>query len=94
VHLQTGRKLGSIPNQANLIEPHSSWMNKAKDEIGWTKTHYWWVMYHHQCPETLWCFGMKYTSGLWQRIVRPRLDNHLPLEKLTGATPNISEYTD
>jgi len=77
-----------------FIEPHCPWMNRAKGEIGWTKTHYWWVMNHHQCLEVFWCFGMEYTSGLQQRIARSRLGDHLPLEKLTRETPDILEYTD
>jgi len=54
-----------------MIEPHSSRMNKAESKIRHLKTHYWRVMNWHQCPESLWCFGMDYTSNLRQKIVRP-----------------------
>jgi len=50
------RKHFLIPQ--TLTEPHSPWMNWVEGEIGQLKTHY------HHCPETLWCFGMEYTSAL------------------------------
>jgi len=47
-----------------LTEPHSPWMNQVEGKIGHLKTHYHHVMSCHHCPETLWCFGMEYTSAL------------------------------
>jgi len=49
-----------------LTEPHSPWMNQAEGEISWLylKTHNHHVMNSHHCPETLWCFGIEYTSAL------------------------------
>jgi len=76
-----------------FIEPHSPWMNRAEGEIGRTKTHFRRVMNRHRCPEALWCFGMDYTSVLRQQIARPRLGDRSPLKKLTGETPDISEFT-
>jgi len=37
---------------------------------------------------------MEYTSALRERIARPSLGDRTPLERLTGETPNISEFTD
>ncbi len=54
-----------------LTEPYSPWMNWAEGEIGCTKMHYRRIMNHHQCPKTLWCFGMEYTSALRERITCP-----------------------
>ena len=69
-------------------------MNWAEGEIGRMKTHYRRIMNCHQCPETLWCFGMEYTSALQERIAHPGLENRSLLEWLTGETPDISEFTD
>ncbi len=56
------RKHFLIP--CTLTEPHSPWMNQVEGKIGHLKTHYHHVMNSHHCPETLWCFGMEYTSAL------------------------------
>jgi len=77
-----------------LMEPYSPWMNQAKGKIRCMKTHYQWITNHHQCPETLWCFGMEYTLALREQIAFPGLENWSPLEWLTGKTPYISEFMD
>ncbi len=77
-----------------LMEPYSSWMNRAEGKIGCMKTHYRHIMNCHQCPKTLWCFGMEYTLALREQIACPGLENRSPLEWLTGETPDISEFTD
>ncbi len=69
-------------------------MNQAEGEIGRMKMHYRCIMNCHQCPETLWCFGMEYTSALQEQIACPGLENWSPLEQLTGETLDISELTD
>jgi len=56
------RKHFLIPR--TLMEPYSPWMNQAEGKIGCMKTHYWHIMNCHQCPKTLWCFSMEYTSAL------------------------------
>jgi len=94
VHTEWERTRKHFLINQTFIEPHSPWMNRAEGEIGRTKTHFRRVMNRHRCPEALWCFGMEYTSGLRERIARPRLGDRSPLEKLTGETPDISEYTE
>jgi hypothetical protein len=86
------RKHFLIPQ--TFVEPHSPWMNRAEGEIGRFKSHYRRLMNRYHCPETLWCFGVDYTSGLRQCIARARLDDRTPLEVMTGETPDVSEFTD
>jgi len=69
-------------------------MNQAEGKIGQMKTHYQRIMNHHQCPETLWCFGMEYTMMHHEWIACPGIDHRSLLERLTGETPDISEFTD
>jgi len=70
-----------------LISQICPWMNWAEGKIGHLKSHYYNVMKWHCCPETLWCFGMEYTSALWKQIACPSLGGRTPLECLTGKTP-------
>jgi hypothetical protein len=76
-----------------FVEPHLPWMNRAELEIGAFKTHYR-RMNRNRCPEALWCFGAMYTSDIRELIARPSLGDRSSLERMTGETPDASEYLD
>jgi hypothetical protein len=86
------RKNFLIPQ--TFVEPYSPWMNHAEHEIGLFKTHYRRIMNRNRCPERLWCFGAMYTSDIRELIARPSLGDRSALERMTGETPDGSEFLD
>ena len=44
----------------------------------------------------LWCYGMTYLAKVMHQMAihSSNLDGHTPIKKITGETPEISEYTD
>jgi hypothetical protein len=86
------RKHFLIPQ--TFVEPYSPWMNHAEHEIGLFKTHYRRIMNRNRCPERLWCFGATYTSDIRELIARPSLGDRSAVERMTGETPDGSEFLD
>jgi len=86
------RKKYLLP-QRNTV-PESSWQNHAEREIGEVKNHYRRLMDRKRVPETLWDFGITYTTDIRQMIAPPTLDNRSAYEILTGNTPDISDFLD
>ena len=47
-----------------------------------------------QCPEQLWDYVIEYVCYVQNRMARKALGDIMPLEALTGDTPDISELFD
>ena len=73
-------------------EPHSPWQNRAEDAIKKIKHRWKRLRRKTNCHRRLWDYGMRYEAELLARIAGA--DGRTPLEKVTGDTPDISEYLD
>ena len=51
-------------------------------------------MFKSDCPLRLWCYGIPYLAKVMQQTASHsgNLDGRTPIEKITGETPEISEY--
>ena len=54
------------------------------------------TMFKTGCPRRLWNYGLPYIAKVMQHTASHsgELDGRTPIEKLTGETPDISEYLD
>jgi hypothetical protein len=79
------RKHFLIPQ--TFVEPYSPWMNLAELEIGAFKMHSCWIMNQNRgCPEG---FG---ATEIRELIARPSSGDRSAFERMTGETPDASEY--
>ncbi len=74
-------------------EPYSPWQNKAEPGIGHLKRRWKRRMIRRRVPKQLWDFGFQYESEIMSRTASGR-DQRTGIERLTGDTPDISEWTD
>ena len=73
-------------------EPYSPWQNRAEDAIKRIKGRWKRSRRTTGCHRRLWDYGMRHEAELLARIAGP--DGRTPIEKVTGETPDISEYLD
>ena len=67
--------------------------HKAEREIGLLKQRWRRRMADRQIPQRLWDFGLVYEASLLRRVARGQ-DRRSGIERLTGETPDISEWAD
>ena len=53
-------------------------------------------MFKSGCPQNVWCYGMPYIAKVMQRTASHsgKLDGRTPIDRISGDTPDISEYMD
>ena len=78
--------------QQRTTEPHSPWQNRAEREIQELKRHFRRIMHRAKCPEQFWDYSIDYTLQIRERMSRHLTNERTPIEKLTGITPDVSEY--
>jgi hypothetical protein len=49
-------------------------------------------MHRAKCPEQFWDYSIDYTLQIRERMSRHLTNERTPIEKLTGITPDVSEY--
>ena len=67
--------------------------HKAEREIGLLKQRWRQRMQDRKIPTRLWDYGLVYEAGLLSRVARGH-DGRSGIERLTGETPDISEWID
>ena len=67
--------------------------HKAEREIGLLKQRWRRRMNERRVPNRLWDYGLVYEAGLLSRVARGQ-DGRTGIERLTGETPDISEWID
>ena len=75
-------------------EPHSPWQNKAEGAIREVKKRWKRRMVSRSVPMRLWDFGLVYEAEILSRTARSSGDGRTGMERITGDTPDISEWTD
>ena len=79
--------------QQRTTGQHSPWQNHAEREIQELKRHFMHIMHRAKCPERFWEYGtIEYTLQIRERMSRHLTNECTPNKKLTGITPDISEY--
>ena len=74
------------------IEPFSPWQNQAENVIGIIKSKAKRRRIRRQVPKRCWDFGLVWEAEIYCRIAGT--DGRTGLERLTGDTPDISEWID
>jgi hypothetical protein len=74
-------------------EPHSPWQNRAEDAIRELKRRLRKRRRRRNIPRRLWSYLVLYEVGVMNFTVRGRTER-TPYERVTGDTPDISEYVD
>jgi hypothetical protein len=77
-----------------LIEPYSHWQNRAETGIKNVKRGIERTLQRTQAPKSLWNYCGEWVSDIRSLTAHPTasLDGRVPAEKMTGNTPDISEY--
>lgn len=76
-------------------EPYSPWQNEAERDIGDLKTKWDLLRREKNVPSRLWDYGVTDILERRARTARKMKDDwRTPLERITGDTPDISEYID
>ena len=74
-------------------EPYSPWQNNAETAIRELKKRWKNRMSTKKIPKRLWDFGLVYESEIMSRTARGE-DKRTGIERITGDTPDISEWLD
>ena len=74
-------------------EPYSPWQNRAEDAIRELKKRMRLRRIRNQVPHCVWDYLLQYECDIINRTVRGN-DERTPYERITGETPDISEYVD
>lgn len=82
-----------LNTKVHLIEPHSPWQNKCEKWIGWLKKKWRSRARRNNVPQRLWDYGLLYEADLFNRVARLS-DKRTGYERVTGETPDISEYLE
>ena len=75
-------------------EAYSPWQNRAEAAIGEVKKRWKQQMASKGIPKRLWDFGLVWQAEVLSRTARRSGDGRTGLERITGDTPDISEWTD
>ena len=75
-------------------EAYSPWQNRAKAAIGEVKKRWKQQMTSKGIPKRLWDFGLVWQAEVLSRTARRSGDGRTGIERITGDTPDISEWTD
>jgi len=77
-------------------EKDSPWQNRTEIEIRELKHHVRHLMGRARSPAILWDFCCFYAVDLRNHLARPlpQLNGRTPIEKITGNTPDVSEYLE
>ena len=87
------KRISEAQTFQTTTEPHSPFQNRAELEIGKFKFKVGTTMVQRRIPHRLWDFIARYVCDLHNLSSCHTLENRSPKEKLTGSTPDISEYT-
>ena len=74
-------------------EPYSPWQNRAEDSIREVKRRWKKRMIKRRVPKRVWDFGLVYEAEILSRVARGK-DQRPGIERITGDTCDISEWTD
>ena len=74
-------------------EPYSPWQNQAESAIRELKKRWKHRMSTNKIPRRLWDYGLVYESEIMSRTARGE-DKRTGIERITGDTPDISEWLD
>ena len=74
-------------------EPYSPWQNQAESAIRELKKRWKHRMSVKKIPHRLWDYGLVYESEIMSRTARGS-DKRTGMERITGDTPDISEWVD
>ncbi|MEL6803326.1 MAG: hypothetical protein AAFO91_05990, partial [Bacteroidota bacterium] len=75
-------------------EAYSQWQNKAEAAVREVKKRWKARTSTRSVPTRLWDFGMVYEAEILSRTVRTSQDQRTGIERISGDTPDISEWTD
>lgn len=87
------KTLRKVRCKLRQTEPYTSKQNRAEYYIGELKRRWRSTMLSRNVPKRLWDFGMIYQSEIMSRTARGS-DQRTGLERITGETPDISEWLD
>ena len=99
---QTGRKTTFMQQlrkhhiDFHITEPERYNQSKAEGVIREIRKKWFWVMTKSAVPKRLWDYGLRWVVEIMQRTASDTGDlrGRTSLEKVTGETPEISEYVD
>ena len=78
--------------KTSTIEPHSPWQNKAEGQIRIVKGRALRRAARRRVPKRLWDYGLVYEAQIYSRTAGT--DGRTGMERLTGDTPDISDWID
>ena len=80
----------------HVAEPHRHNQSKVESVVQETRKHWFWVMLKKKVPKQLSDYSIKWVCEVMQHTASTSgdLSGRTALEKLTGETPEISEYLD
>ena len=78
--------------KTSTIEPHSPWQNKAEGQIRIIKGRALRRAARRRVPKRLWDYGLVYEAQIYSRTAGT--DGRTGMERLTGDTPDISDWID
>ena len=81
---------------SRISEPHRSNQNPAEGVIRELRKKWFRTLFKTGCPRRLWSYGLPHIAKVMQHTASyaGNLEGRTPIEKLTGETPDISEYLD
>ena len=82
-----------LRSRIKQTEPYSPWQNNAETAIRELKKRWKHRMATKRIPRRLWDFGLIYESEIMSRTARGE-DKRTGIERITGDTPDISEWLD
>ncbi|MEM9369349.1 MAG: hypothetical protein AAGD07_25505, partial [Planctomycetota bacterium] len=82
-------------NQINVhvIEPRTPNQNRAERTVGELRRRWRRLRTVKRVPNRLWCYGMRWLAEVMSRTASST-DGRTPYERVSGDTPDISEYLD
>lgn len=87
------KKMQQMRIKGHQSEPYSQWQNKAENTIGKLKQRWKRRMIRRRAPAQVWDYALVYESEIMTRMSSGR-GNRSALERITGDTIDISEWTD
>ena len=77
---------------SRLIEPYSPWQNQAENTIGIIKAKAKKRRIRRRIPKKCWDFGIVWEAEIYSRTAGN--DGRTAMERITGDTPDISEWLE
>ena len=74
-------------------EPYSQWQNRAENSVGKLKARWKRRMVRRRVPSRVWDYGLVYEAEIMSRMASG-YDGRTGMERITGDTCDISEWTD